>query len=78
MNTTHEPFTRQMSDRLETTAIGLGLMRLLQDARRFKEAREILDLLQYGNGPVAKDTSAPSPANRIDADELHPHTLSLA
>ena len=31
----HDQFTRQMRDRLETTAIGLGLVRLLQDAKRF-------------------------------------------
>jgi hypothetical protein len=38
----HDQLTRLMRDRLETTAVGLGLVRLLQDARRFEEAKTIL------------------------------------
>ena len=42
----HDQLTRQMRDRLETTAIGLGLVRLLQDAKRFEEAKTILYSLE--------------------------------
>ena len=42
----HDHVTRQMSDRLENTCIGLGLVRLLQDAKRFDEARAVLDALE--------------------------------
>jgi predicted N-formylglutamate amidohydrolase len=44
----HDHVTRQMFDRLETTAIGLGLVRLLQDAKRFEEARRVLYSLESG------------------------------
>ena len=44
----HDHVTSQMCDRLETTSIGLGLMRLLQDAKRFEEARATLCLLEDG------------------------------
>jgi hypothetical protein len=44
----HDQFTRQMRDRLETTAVGLGLVRLLQDARRFEEAKTTLYMLENG------------------------------
>jgi hypothetical protein len=37
---------RPMCDRLETTCIGLGLVRLLQDAKRFEEARTVLYALE--------------------------------
>jgi predicted N-formylglutamate amidohydrolase len=46
MNAFHNQFTQQMRDRLQTTAIGLGLVRLLQDAKRFKEARKTLYSLE--------------------------------
>ena len=42
----HDQLTRQMRDRLQTTAIGLGLVRLLQDAKRFEEARTTLYMLE--------------------------------
>lgn len=48
MPTIHDQFTRQMRNRLKTTGIGLGLVRLLQDAKRFDEARSTLYLLEYG------------------------------
>jgi hypothetical protein len=35
-------------DRLGFTAMGLGLMRLLQDAKRFVEARDVLFALENG------------------------------
>ena len=40
----HDQFTHEMRNRLETTVMGLGLVRLLQDARRFDEARTTLYL----------------------------------
>jgi len=57
MLTIHEQFTHQMCDRLETTLMGLGLVRLLQDARRFEEARETLYSLEEG---FQGDTDKPS------------------
>jgi hypothetical protein len=42
----HDQFTRHMRNRLQTTTIGLGLVRLLQDARRFDEAKTVLHLLE--------------------------------
>lgn len=44
----HDKFTPQMRNRLKTTGIGLGLVRLLQDARRFDEARTTLYSLENG------------------------------
>ena len=44
----HDPFTQQMSDRLQTTCMGLGLVRLLQDARCFEEAKTTLYWLETG------------------------------
>jgi hypothetical protein len=40
----HDRFTRQMSDRLKTTGMGLGLVRLLQRAGRIEEARTTPEL----------------------------------
>ena len=48
----HDQITNEVSDRLETTAIGLGLVRLLQDAKRFEEARTMLSLLETGIEPA--------------------------
>jgi hypothetical protein len=42
MLTIHDQFTPRMRDRLTITGMGLGLVRLLQDARRFEEARTTL------------------------------------
>ena len=42
----HDQFTRQMRSRLKTTCRGLGLVRLLQDARRFEAARTTLYSLE--------------------------------
>ena len=44
----HDQFTHQMRSRLKTTIMGLGLVRLLQDAGRSNEARTTLYSL--GNG----------------------------
>ena len=63
MLATHDLFTQQMCDRLTTTCMGLGLVRLLQDAKRFEEARSTLYLLE-GVGS-AKPNQKPSKAKRI-------------
>ena len=55
----HDKFTPQMRNRLKTTGIGLGLVRLLQDARRFDEARTTLDSLENGFQGVAKGSDEP-------------------
>ena len=52
----HDRFTRQMRNRLKTTAIGLGLVRLLQDAKRFEEARATLYSLEISFQGVAIET----------------------
>ena len=50
----HDQFTRQMRSRLKITGMGLGLVRLLQDARRFGEARTALSSLENGFLDVAR------------------------
>jgi predicted N-formylglutamate amidohydrolase len=45
MFASHES-TSSVCARLETTCVGLGLVRLLQDAKRFKEARTVLYALE--------------------------------
>jgi len=65
----HDPFTHQMRNRLKTTGMGLGLVRLLQDARRFEEARTTLYSLENGFQGVAeepdKSIQKPCKANRL-------------
>ena len=56
MRAIHDPFTREMRNRLEITVMGLGLMRLLQDAGRIEEARAILCLLETGSPGAAEKT----------------------
>ena len=73
----HDHVTSQMCDRLETTSIGLGLVRLLQDAKRFEEARTVLYSLEDGiqsakvNGKPCERISRKAPWSskfiRIDA-----------
>jgi hypothetical protein len=55
----HGQFTRQMRRRLKTTCIALGLVRLLQDARRFEEARTTLYSLENGFQGVAEESDKP-------------------
>jgi hypothetical protein len=63
----HDQFTRQMRRRLKTTCIGLGLVRLLQDAKRFEEARTTLYSLEIGfqGVPVESDEPGHRPANGV-------------
>ena len=53
--------------RLKTTCIGLGLVRLLQDAKRFDEARTILYSLEDGfqGVPVESDEPRQSPVKGV-------------
>ena len=63
----HDQFTQQMCDRLKTACMGLGLVRLLQDAKQFEEARTTLYLLENDFQGVASDKASkkPSKANRL-------------
>ena len=56
----HDQFTRQMRNRLETTVIGLGLVRLLQDAGLTQEARTTLSSLENGFQGVTEESDKPS------------------
>ena len=42
----HDQFSHQMRNRLMTSGMGLGLVRLLQDAKRFEEATTTFHLLE--------------------------------
>ena len=65
----HEPFTHQMRNRLKTTGLGLGLVRLLQDAGRTEEARTTLYALENGFQGIPEESARPSQkpckANRL-------------
>jgi predicted N-formylglutamate amidohydrolase len=67
MIATHDQFTRHMRNRLKTTCMELGLVRLLQDAKRFEEARTTLHLLEDGYQGVESDTPSQESckANRL-------------
>ena len=55
----HDQFTDQLRNRLKTTCMGLGLVRLLQDARRFDEARTMLCWLEEAlDKPIQKPAKA--------------------
>jgi hypothetical protein len=57
----HDQFTRQMRNRLKTTGMGLGLVRLLQDAGLTDEARSTLSLLENGFQGVESDKPSQKP-----------------
>ncbi len=65
----HDQFTRQIRNGLKTTVMGLGLVRLLQDAGLTEEARTILYSLENGVQGVAgqsdKPSHKPSRVNRL-------------
>ena len=63
----HDQSARQMCDRLNTTVMGLGLVRLLQAAKRFEEARATLYSLEGGIQGVAenKPSQKPRKASRL-------------
>ena len=51
----HDQFTRQMQNQLQNTSMGLGLVRLLQDAGLTEEARTTLYSLETGSQGVASE-----------------------
>ncbi len=64
----HDPLSCPMPNRSKMTGIGLGLVRLLQDAGRIEEARATLSLLENGFQGVAKETKPsqkPRKTNRM-------------
>jgi hypothetical protein len=65
----HDQFSDQMRSRLKTTGMGLGLVQLLQDAKRFEEARTTLASLENRFQGVAgesyKRSQKPRKANRL-------------
>jgi len=65
----HDQFTPQMRNRLKTTGMGLGLVRLFQDAGRTDEARTMLFSLEHGFQGVAQESKRPGQkpcqANRL-------------
>ena len=63
MLATHDQFTRQIRNRLKTTCMGLGLARLLQDAKRFDEARTTLYWLE--GVELDQPSEKPGKAKRI-------------
>ena len=56
----HDQFTPQMRNRLKTTGMGLGLVRLLQDAGRTEEARTTLSSLENGFQGVPEKSDNPN------------------
>jgi hypothetical protein len=78
----HDRLTRQMRNRLKTTCMGLGLVRLLQDARRFDEAKTRLYSLENGFQGVAEKSTKPSQkrykASRLKGAEMLTQPLSIA
>ena len=93
MRTIYDKFTHQMGDRLDTVVMGLGLVRLLQDARRFEEAQATLYSLEDFQGAAEKSVkrkrkhrktirtascSSGVASTRIAATEMRPHPLCLA
>ena len=65
----HDQFTHQMRNRLKTTGMGLGLVRLLLDAGLTEEARTTLSSLEHGFQSRARASDQPSQkpfqANRL-------------
>ena len=64
MTAIHDQFTRQMRSRLKTTGMGLGLVRLLQDAGLNEEARATLFSLENGFHGVVDKSAKPIQAAR--------------
>jgi hypothetical protein len=63
----HDHVTHQMRDRLKTTGMGLGLVRLLQNAGLTGDARTTLSSLEDGFQGIAQDKPGQKPvkAKRI-------------
>jgi hypothetical protein len=69
MSAFHDQVAHQMHNRLECTVMGLGLVRLLQDAERVYEARTTLHCLQNGFKSVAEKSKKPN-RESLTANEL--------
>ena len=54
-----QPFAQQMRSRLKFAVMGLGLVRLLQDAGLTEEARTTLHSLENGVRSTAEDLDKP-------------------
>ena len=65
----HDQLTDQMRNVLKTTGMGLGLVRLLLDAGRTREARAILPSLQHNFQGIARASDEPS-QNPCQANRL--------
>lgn len=74
----HDLFTHQMCDRLKTTGMGLGLVRLLQDAGRIEEAKATLLSLENGFQGVAVEAAKESASTRTIASEMRPQHWFIA
>ena len=78
----HDQFTHQMRNRLKTTSMGLGLVRLLQDAGLTEEARTTLYSLENGfqgvtaNRPLV--TRSPEPRQSAATLALDPARADVA
>jgi len=57
-------FTPRIRNRLKTTSMGLGLVRLLLDAGRTEEARTTLASLQHGFQGVEEEAKKPGQKHR--------------
>jgi hypothetical protein len=64
MRAIHDQFSPQIRNRLKTTCMGLGLVRLLQDAGLTEEARTTLSALENGFQQSPK-LHAPQIAKRL-------------
>jgi hypothetical protein len=60
----HDEFTDLLRGRLETIGMGLGLVRLLQDAGRTEEARTTLCSLEHGCQGRAAQAEQPRQEHR--------------
>jgi|ERR1043165_9122519 hypothetical protein len=56
----HNPFTQQMDNHLKSTVMGLGLVRLLLDAGRTREARRTLHSLDDHFKGIANRPARPN------------------
>ncbi len=76
----HDHFTHQMRNRLKTTGMGLGLVRLLQDAGLTEDARMTLSSLENGFQGVAKDEPRQKPCklNRLNGDSKRVSFMDLS
>jgi hypothetical protein len=65
----HDQFTQEMRNRLKTTGMGLGLVRLLLDAGLTEEARTTLSSLENGfqGSAAASDKTRQKPVNPLKA-----------